>query len=67
MEVLKEARTAFDAIPVENPGSKPVIGMVGEIYTRANKFANENVVLEVEALGGEAWLPPIAEWILYTN
>jgi predicted nucleotide-binding protein (sugar kinase/HSP70/actin superfamily) len=52
---------------VENPGSKPFIGMVGEIYTRANKFANENVVLEVEALGGEAWMPPISEWILYTN
>jgi predicted nucleotide-binding protein (sugar kinase/HSP70/actin superfamily) len=52
---------------VENPGSKPIIGMVGEIYTRANKFSNENVVLEVEALGGEAWMPPIAEWILYTN
>jgi len=67
VEVLKTARTAFNAIPVENPGSKPVIGMVGEIYTRANKFANENVVLEVEALGGEAWMPPIAEWILYTN
>lgn len=67
VEVLQAARTAFDAIPVENPGSRPVIGMVGEIYTRANKFANEDVILEVEALGGEAWLPPIAEWILYTN
>ena len=67
VQVMKEARRAFEAIPVENPGSRPVIGMVGEIYTRANKFANENVVLEVEALGGEAWLPPISEWILYTN
>jgi predicted CoA-substrate-specific enzyme activase len=66
-KVLLESVEAFNAIPVENPGSKPVIGMVGEIYTRANKFANENVVLEVEALGGEAWMPPIAEWILYTN
>jgi predicted nucleotide-binding protein (sugar kinase/HSP70/actin superfamily) len=67
VEVLHKASRALNAIPVENPGSKPVIGMVGEIYTRANKFANENVVLEVEALGGEAWMPPIAEWILYTN
>jgi predicted CoA-substrate-specific enzyme activase len=65
--VLDRACQEFNAIPVENPGSKPVIGMVGEIYTRANKFSNENVVLEVEALGGEAWMPPIAEWILYTN
>jgi predicted CoA-substrate-specific enzyme activase len=67
VEVLEEAVRAFNALPVQNPGSKPVIGMVGEIYTRANKFSNENVVLEVEALGGEAWMPPIAEWILYTN
>ncbi|OGP50385.1 MAG: CoA activase [Deltaproteobacteria bacterium RBG_13_43_22] len=67
VKTLKEANQALNAVPVENPGSKPVIGMVGEIYTRANKFANENVILEVEALGGEAWLPPIAEWILYTN
>ncbi|MEW6184431.1 MAG: acyl-CoA dehydratase activase-related protein, partial [Thermodesulfobacteriota bacterium] len=67
VETLQEARRSFDAILVENPGSRPVIGMVGEIYTRANKFSNENVILEVEALGGEAWMPPIAEWILYTN
>ena len=67
VEIMHKACLAFKAIPVENPGSKPVIGMVGEIYTRANKFSNENVVLEVEALGGEAWMPPIAEWILYTN
>ena len=65
--VLDQACREFNDIPLENPGSRPVIGMVGEIYTRANKFSNENVVLEVEALGGEAWLPPIAEWILYTN
>ncbi len=67
IEIMHKACRAFKAVPVENPGSKPVIGMVGEIYTRANKFSNENVVLEVEALGGEAWMPPIAEWILYTN
>ena len=67
MEVLKAARRAFEQIPVNNPGSKPVIGLVGEIYTRANKFANENVILEIESLGAETWMPPIAEWILYTN
>ncbi|MFH0787256.1 MAG: acyl-CoA dehydratase activase, partial [Pseudomonadota bacterium] len=67
VKTLQAACRDFNAIAVENPGSRPVIGMVGEIYTRANKFSNENVVLEVEALGGEAWMPPISEWILYTN
>jgi predicted CoA-substrate-specific enzyme activase len=65
--LLLEARRAFEQIPVAHPGSRPVIGLVGEIYTRANKFSNENVILEIETLGGEAWMPPIAEWILYTN
>ena len=64
---MQEARRAFENIPVENPGSKPVIGMVGEIYVRSNKFANENIVLEVEALGGEAWMPTVSEWVLYVN
>ncbi|OPX19216.1 MAG: hypothetical protein BZ151_10395 [Desulfobacca sp. 4484_104] len=48
-------------------GEKPVVGVVGEIYTRANKFANENAVRKIETLGGEAWLPPIGEWLLYVN
>jgi predicted nucleotide-binding protein (sugar kinase/HSP70/actin superfamily) len=65
--LLRSARQAFENLPVNDPGSRPVIGVVGEIYTRANKFSNENVVLGIEALGGEAWLPPISEWILYTN
>ena len=65
--VLLAARQAFESLRLNNPGSRPVIGVVGEIYTRTNKFSNENVVLEIESLGGEAWLPPIAEWILYTN
>ncbi len=67
VEALKKARKDFESIPVREPGSKPVVGIVGEIYIRSNRFANENVVREIEALGGEAWLPPISEWIFYTN
>jgi predicted nucleotide-binding protein (sugar kinase/HSP70/actin superfamily) len=43
------------------------VGIIGEIYTRANRFANEDAVREIEALGGEVWMPPIAEWLLYVN
>ncbi len=46
---------------------RPVIGVVGEIYIRANRFGNENVVRMIERLGGEAWVAPISEWLLYTN
>jgi predicted nucleotide-binding protein (sugar kinase/HSP70/actin superfamily) len=40
---------------------------VGEIYIRSNAFSNEFIVQELEKLGGEVWLPPIAEWFLYLN
>jgi predicted CoA-substrate-specific enzyme activase len=67
VRTLKEIRASFETIPVKDRGSKPVVGMVGEIYTRANRFANEDAILRIEALGGEAWMSPVAEWVLYIN
>ncbi len=46
---------------------KPLVGVVGEIYVRCNTFANEDVIAAIERYGGEAWLTPISEWILYTT
>jgi predicted nucleotide-binding protein (sugar kinase/HSP70/actin superfamily) len=46
---------------------KPVIGVVGEIYIRANRFGNEDIVGQIERLGGEAWVAPLSEWFLYLN
>jgi predicted CoA-substrate-specific enzyme activase len=62
--VVKAAHDAFAAIP-RHPGRKPLVGIVGEIYVRANRFTNQDVVRSIEAAGGEAWLAPISEWILY--
>ncbi len=67
IETMGQARRAFEAVPRSGDNHRPVVGIVGEIYTRANRFANENVVRVVEELGGEAWMPTIAEWVLYTN
>lgn len=67
VQTLKQIRGTFEAIPAKEPGSKPVVGIVGEIYTRANRFANEDAILKIEALGGEVWMSPVAEWILYIN
>jgi len=67
VEVLQEARKRFDRIEVSNKGSKPRIGIVGEIYIRSNAFSNEFIVRELEKLGAEVWLPPISEWFLYLN
>ena len=64
---MKVARDAFNAIPAEEFGTRPLIGMVGEIYVRSNKFSNEDTVRQLEALGAEVMIPPIGEWIYYTN
>jgi len=64
---MKIARDAFRQIPVKDPGSRPVIGVVGEIYVRNNRFSNEDLVLKLEALGAEVQLPTVSEWIFYTN
>jgi predicted CoA-substrate-specific enzyme activase len=67
LAVLKEARRALDDVPLDQNGGRPLVGIVGEIYTRANQFSNENAVREIEALGGEVWMPPIGEWLLYVT
>ncbi|MGP7970604.1 MAG: acyl-CoA dehydratase activase [Desulfobaccales bacterium] len=65
--VLREARGAFEDLALKSNGRKPIVGIVGEIYTRANHFSNEDAVRELEALGGEVWMPPIGEWLLYVT
>ncbi len=63
---LSSAYEDFMAIDITER-SKPVIGVVGEIYIRSNRFSNEDVVGQIEKLGGEAWVAPISEWLLYVN
>ncbi len=46
---------------------KPIIGVVGEIYIRSNRFSNNNLVRKIEEYGGAVWLAPICEWISYVN
>jgi predicted CoA-substrate-specific enzyme activase len=64
---MQAARNDFAAIERANGDRRPLVGIVGEIYTRANTFANSDVVRAVEEFGGEAWLPTVAEWVLYIN
>jgi predicted CoA-substrate-specific enzyme activase len=64
--VLREVYKKFMAVEITER-SRPVIGIVGEIYIRSNRFSNEDVVSQIERLGGEAWVAPISEWLLYVN
>ncbi|HPS31158.1 MAG TPA: acyl-CoA dehydratase activase, partial [bacterium] len=63
--VIKEIAKKFKDIPKHNI-QKPLVGIVGEIYARCNDYANGNVIEVIEENGGEAWLSPMHEWILYT-
>ncbi len=62
---MHQAVQDLAVVPRQNI-SKPLVGVVGEIYVRCNAFANEDVIGAIEKFGGEAWLAPMSEWILYT-
>jgi len=66
LPVLKRVYKEFTSLTIAER-AKPVIGVVGEIYIRANRFGNEDVVGQIERLGGEAWVAPISEWFLYVT
>jgi predicted nucleotide-binding protein (sugar kinase/HSP70/actin superfamily) len=62
---VKDVRDRFLRIPTLER-ERPLVGVVGEIYVRNNAFCNQNVVRAIEAAGGEAWVAPFSEWIIYT-
>jgi len=64
--ILGSIRRDFENLPVHRE-SKPLIGVIGEIFVRSHVFSNENLIRRVEALGGEAWLAPVEEWVYYVN
>lgn len=65
--VMKRYAPRFHNIPAYEKGTKPLIGIVGEIYIRSNPTGNENLVRMLESLGAEVMLPPIAEWNDYVT
>lgn len=65
-EIIQSARRAFENVP-RHDGSRPLVGIVGEIFVRCNPFSCDRVVDWVLGHGAEPWLAPISEWILYTS
>lgn len=57
----------FSAIPVDRTHKRPIIGLVGEFYVRANAFSNQDIIRQLESLGAEVWMAPVFEWFLYRN
>jgi len=65
-ELAGEAARAFSRVE-RTPGQLPVVGVVGEIYLRNNRFSNNFLIEKLENLGLEVWLATFAEWPLYTS
>jgi predicted nucleotide-binding protein (sugar kinase/HSP70/actin superfamily) len=63
-DVLVSMRKDFEAVQRYDE-EKPLIGIIGEIFVRCNRFSNEELVKKIEAMGGEVWLSPLDEWIYY--
>ncbi|MBI5814941.1 MAG: CoA activase [Nitrospinae bacterium] len=63
-DFMNEVNSRFASIP-KSGAKRPVIGIVGEIYMRSHTFGNRDIIRRIEALGGEVWLAPMGEWILY--
>ena len=70
LRVLREAmvrcRLRFADLDVLPDTSRPLIGVVGEIFCRLNTFSNENAIRRLEQAGAEVWLSGITEWVWYT-
>lgn len=66
LRALPEIVDRFRAIPVVHQ-DRPLIGIVGEIYVRANSFSNAGLVRLLEELGAEVRVAPVGEWVMYTH
>ncbi len=64
---VTRSRDRFRGIPAAYDRSRPLIGVVGEIFCRNNTFSNMDLVRVVEEHGGECWLSDVGEWIWYTD
>ncbi len=64
VESLDEALRPFRALN-KPESTRPLVGVVGEIFVRCNPFSNDYVVRAIETFGGEAWMAPFHEWVLY--
>lgn len=67
VSALADINKEFMSIPADFTKTKPLIGVVGEIFCRLNEFSNSNLIRHVEEHGGECWLSDMCEWIWYTN
>jgi len=66
-DILKSAVEDFGRVRVDKNRKIPLVGVMGEIYVRAEPFSNQNLIRFIEDAGAEAWLTPLAEWFHYVS
>ncbi|MCL4465682.1 MAG: acyl-CoA dehydratase activase [Chloroflexi bacterium] len=64
---LREATAALLALRDPAPPRRPLVGINGEIYLRANRFCNKDLVGLCEANGLEVEVAPMSEWMKYVS
>jgi predicted nucleotide-binding protein (sugar kinase/HSP70/actin superfamily) len=65
-DALVRCRNRFAALPTVPDDTRPLIGVVGEIFCRLNTYSNQDAVRRLEQAGAEVWLAGITEWVWYT-
>lgn len=61
-----QAAALLRAVPTRAE-ERPLVGVVGEIFCRNNAFSNMEAIRCLERHGAECWVPPLSEWVHYTN
>lgn len=67
VDALTQSRDEFRAVDAAYVKGKPLISVVGEIFCRHNRFANENMIRKLEEHGAETWIADVGEWVFYTD
>jgi predicted nucleotide-binding protein (sugar kinase/HSP70/actin superfamily) len=62
-DITATARTFIDPAKPR----RPRIGIIGEIYLRCHVHANQQIIREIERLGGEVVNASLGEWINYVS
>ncbi len=55
---LDRALAAFAKVPVDRSRSRPLVGIAGDLYTKVNEVANNNLYEWLERQGFEVWPSP---------
>ncbi|MCF7957146.1 MAG: acyl-CoA dehydratase activase [Phycisphaerae bacterium] len=65
--LMGELAEDFNHVEIDKSTPRPIVTVVGEMYVRSHRIANNNVILQLEQLGAEVALAGFDEWLYYTN